>query len=67
MHGAEQPCDSVKMIAVQMSDKDAVNTAALHAGAHELKLRAFATIEEKHVSVANDCSCREPACERRDS
>src|SRR3954470_24020284 len=53
MHGAEQPRNSVKMISMQMSDKNAVNAAALHAGAHQLYLRALAAIEQKHISIAN--------------
>jgi hypothetical protein len=67
MHGAEQPRDSIKMIAVQVSDKDAVNSAALHTGTHQLQLRAFATIEQKHISIANHGGRREPTSERRDS
>jgi hypothetical protein len=67
MHGAEQPRNSIEMIAVQMSDEDAVNTAALHSGTHQLYLRSFSTIEQKHVSIANHGGRREPACERGDS
>src|SRR5262245_49840546 len=41
MECAEQAGDSVQVIAVQMSDENAVDSASLHARAHELNLSSF--------------------------
>src|SRR4029077_20778050 len=42
---------------MKMSDEDRVNPAPLHARPHELKLRAFAAVEQEDVAIP-DQGCR---------
>jgi len=45
VHGAEQACDPVEMIAVHVPDKNAVYAAAFYARTHELYLGSFPAVE----------------------
>ena len=64
MERADESGDSVKMVAVKMSDENRMDTAALHAGSHELQLRAFAAVEQKHVAFADESGGRQSSTQR---
>src|SRR5262245_59970440 len=53
MKCAEQARDAVEVISMEMSDENRMNAASLHAGSHELQLRALTAVEEKHVSFTD--------------
>jgi hypothetical protein len=50
----DEPDQTKVMIAVQMRDKDMRDTAVFYIVSHELKLRAFATIYQKFLTVDID-------------
>ena len=52
MHGEDQAHQSKVVIAVQMCDEDMVYAMHVRLIAHQLHLRAFATIDEK-ITVLN--------------
>src|SRR5689334_17521374 len=66
MHGAEKTGDTIEMVAVHVTDEDAVDAAPLHARAHELNLSAFAAVEEKDISIPDYGGGGEAAGQRRD-
>ena len=55
MQGAQQPIDTVKMVSMEMTDEYRVDFTSPHTGTHQLYLCSFATVEQKHVSVADQC------------
>jgi hypothetical protein len=65
MKRAEQAGDAVKVISMKMSDENRMNAAALDAGPHQLKLRAFAAIEQEHIAFANQRRRGQTPRERR--
>jgi len=52
MKCAEQAGDAVQVIAVKMADKDRMDATALDARSHQLQLRSFAAVEQKHIAFA---------------
>src|SRR5262245_17636605 len=45
------------MIPMKMSDEDGMDATSLYGRTHELNLRAFTAVEQKHVAFPNE-SCR---------
>jgi hypothetical protein len=54
MKCAQQAGYAVEMIAVKVSDEYRMNTAPLHAGSHQLQLRALAAVEKEHIAFTNE-------------
>jgi len=53
MKCAEQAGDAVQVIAVKMANKDRMDATALDARSHQLQLRSFAAVEQKHIAFAD--------------
>src|SRR5262245_4592138 len=64
MKRAEQTGDSVKVVAVKVSDEDRMDATAFHGRTHELNLRTFAAVEQEHVALTHK-SCRRQSPRQR--
>ena len=66
MEGAQQACDTVEVVSMEMSDEDGMNPAPLHARPHQLQLRPFAAVEQEDVALAYQGRRRQASSECRD-
>ena len=66
MKRTEQSGDAVEVVAVKMPDEDRMDPTSLYTRAHQLQLRAFAAVEQKHVAITDERGGRQPSRECRD-